>query len=126
MFTARSISSIAGIGSAAFLYLKRTDLPEKLRRAFGPLYTLLDNKYYFDRFNDWFFAGGARLLGCGLWKGRRRGGYRRLFRGRFGTGGGLVCPDCAQIAVGPDLPLRIHHDHRRVRAPHALVREKLT
>ena len=26
----------------------------------GPLYTLLDNKYYFDRFNDWFFAGGAR------------------------------------------------------------------
>jgi NADH-quinone oxidoreductase subunit L len=26
-------------------------------------------KYYFDRFNDWFFAGGARLLGTGLWKG---------------------------------------------------------
>jgi NADH-quinone oxidoreductase subunit L len=61
--------SIAGIASAAFLYLKRTDLPEKLRRAFGPVYTLLDNKYYFDRFNDWFFAGGARLLGRGLWKG---------------------------------------------------------
>jgi NADH-quinone oxidoreductase subunit L len=20
----------------------------------------VDNKYYFDRFNDWFFAGGAR------------------------------------------------------------------
>jgi NADH-quinone oxidoreductase subunit L len=27
------------------------------------LYTLLDNKYYFDRFNDWFFAGGARAVG---------------------------------------------------------------
>jgi NADH-quinone oxidoreductase subunit L len=61
--------SIAGIASAAFLYLKRTDLPEKLRGIFGPAYTLLDNKYYFDRFNDWFFAGGARLLGRGLWKG---------------------------------------------------------
>ena len=61
--------SIAGIASAALLYLKRTDLPEKLRGAFGPVYTLLDNKYYFDRFNDWFFAGGARLLGRGLWKG---------------------------------------------------------
>jgi NADH-quinone oxidoreductase subunit L len=61
--------SIAGIVSAAFLYLKRTDLPQKLRVMFGPLYTLLDNKYYFDRFNDWFFAGGARLLGRGLWKG---------------------------------------------------------
>ena len=61
--------SIAGIASAAFLYLMRTDLPEKLRGVFGPVYTLLDNKYYFDRFNDWFFAGGARLLGRGLWKG---------------------------------------------------------
>ena len=26
------------------------------------------NKYYFDHFNDWFFAGGARLFGSGLWK----------------------------------------------------------
>jgi NADH-quinone oxidoreductase subunit L len=27
------------------------------------------DKYGFDRFNDWFFAGGARWLGSGLWKG---------------------------------------------------------
>ena len=33
-----------------------------------PLYTLLDNKYYFDKFNEVVFAGGARLLGRGLWK----------------------------------------------------------
>ncbi len=59
----------AGIATAAFLYLKRTDLPEKMRTAFGPLTTLLDNKYYLDRFNDWFFAGGARLLGRAFWKG---------------------------------------------------------
>ena len=38
-------------------------------RRFGALYTLLDNKYYFDRFNDWFFAGGARAARhVGLWK----------------------------------------------------------
>jgi NADH-quinone oxidoreductase subunit L len=61
--------SIAGIAAAAFLYLMRTDLPKQLRSMAGPLYTLLENKYYFDRFNDWFFAGGARLLGRGLWKG---------------------------------------------------------
>ena len=61
--------SIAGVAAAAFLYLKRTDLPAKLQSLFGPIYTLLDNKYYFDRFNDWFFAGGARALGRGLWKG---------------------------------------------------------
>ena len=34
-----------------------------MKRAAGPIYTLLDQKYYFDRFNDWFFAGGARALG---------------------------------------------------------------
>jgi len=61
--------SIAGIVAAAFLYLKRTDLPGRIGAVLSPIYTLLDNKYYFDRFNDWFFAGGARLLGRGLWKG---------------------------------------------------------
>ena len=61
--------SIAGIAAAAFLYLKRTDLPARIAAMLSPIYTLLDNKYYFDRFNDWFFAGGARLLGRGLWKG---------------------------------------------------------
>ena len=30
---------------------------------------ILEQKYGFDRFNGWFFAGGARLLGRGLWKG---------------------------------------------------------
>ena len=34
-----------------------------LPRTLGPVYTLLDNKYYFDKFNDWFFAGGARRVG---------------------------------------------------------------
>ena len=29
---------------------------------------MLEEKYGFDRFNDWFFAGGARLFGNGLWK----------------------------------------------------------
>jgi NADH-quinone oxidoreductase subunit L len=32
------------------------------------VYTLLEQKYYMDRFNDWFFAGGARVLGRGLWR----------------------------------------------------------
>ena len=86
--------SIAGVGSAAFLYLKRTDLPEKLRRAFGPIYTLLDNKYYFDRFNDWFFAGGARLLGRGLWKG----GDVAVIDNFFVNGSARVVAWSAQIA----------------------------
>ncbi len=58
-----------GVALAWFLYLKRPDIPETIKARCGFLYTLLDNKYYFDKFNDVFFAGGARLLGRGLWKG---------------------------------------------------------
>ena len=34
-----------------------------------PLYTLLENKYYMDWFNENVLARGARALGTGLWKG---------------------------------------------------------
>jgi NADH-quinone oxidoreductase subunit L len=61
--------SISGIAAAAFLYLRPSELPAQLARRFGPLYMLLENKYYLDRFNDWFFAAGARRLGRGFWKG---------------------------------------------------------
>ena len=60
---------VVGAGLAAFLYLKRPDIPAALARRFGALYRLLDNKYYLDRINDVVFAGGARLLGTVLWKG---------------------------------------------------------
>jgi NADH-quinone oxidoreductase subunit L len=58
-----------GVALSWFLYLKRPDIPAAIKARSGFLYTLLDNKYYFDKFNDVFFAGGARLLGRGLWKG---------------------------------------------------------
>jgi NADH-quinone oxidoreductase subunit L len=55
--------AVAGIATAWFLYIKRTDLPAKIQAKSGAIYTLLINNYYFDRFNDWFFAGGFRRLG---------------------------------------------------------------
>ncbi|MBP9805978.1 MAG: NADH-quinone oxidoreductase subunit L [Candidatus Accumulibacter sp.] len=58
-----------GVALSWFLYMKRPDIPAAIKARSGFLYTLLDNKYYFDKFNDVFFAGGARLLGRGLWKG---------------------------------------------------------
>ena len=61
--------ALAGVVSSWFLYLKRPDIPAAIKQAAGPLYTLLENKYYFDRINETVFAGGARLLGRGLWKG---------------------------------------------------------
>ena len=60
--------AIAGVASSAFFYLKRPDIPAMIQQKFRMVYTLLDNKYYFDRFNDWFFAGGARGASGFLWK----------------------------------------------------------
>jgi len=60
--------AIAGVASAAFFYLKRPDIPAAIQKRFSFIYHLLDNKYYFDRFNDWFFAGGARGASGLLWK----------------------------------------------------------
>jgi NADH-quinone oxidoreductase subunit L len=60
--------ALAGAGIAWFIYIVRPELPAVLRAKWGALVTVLEEKYYFDRFNDWFFAGGARLFGNGLWK----------------------------------------------------------
>jgi len=60
--------ALAGAGIAWFIYIARPELPGILRAKWGVLVTVLEEKYGFDRFNDWFFAGGARLFGNGLWK----------------------------------------------------------
>ena len=58
----------AGVACAWFLYGRRSDLPARISTTFAPLYKLLDQKYYLDRFNSWFFAAGARGLGRKLWR----------------------------------------------------------
>ena len=54
---------------AALLYLRRPDLAIALKERFSGPYRLLDNKYYLDRINEFVFAGGARKIGFGLWRG---------------------------------------------------------
>ena len=61
--------AIGGAATAWFLYIKRPELPAVIKAKSGVLARILEEKYGFDRFNDWFFAGGARGLGRGLWKG---------------------------------------------------------
>jgi NADH-quinone oxidoreductase subunit L len=78
--------ALGGIVAAWYCYLVNPALPERLRRAAGPVYTLLDNKYYFDRFNDWFFAGGARTVGQFL----SRVGDRTIIDGFFVNGAAKV------------------------------------
>lgn len=60
--------SVAGIFTAWFLYRVRTDLPEKIRQLSGPIYTLLDRKYFIDELYSWVFARGSRGLSTVLWK----------------------------------------------------------
>lgn len=60
--------ALLGVVTAWFFYLKRPDIPALIHKKLNFLYVLLDNKYYFDRFNDWFFAGGARGASRLLWK----------------------------------------------------------
>jgi NADH-quinone oxidoreductase subunit L len=55
--------AVAGVAAATYLYLFNTALPARIAARAGGLYTLLVNNYYFDRFNEWFFAGGARRVG---------------------------------------------------------------
>ncbi|MFZ6742380.1 NADH-quinone oxidoreductase subunit L [Undibacterium sp. JH2W] len=59
--------ALAGVVTAYVFYMVKPEIPAKIKSTFMPLYTLLDNKYYMDRFNEIVFAGGARMLGGGLW-----------------------------------------------------------
>jgi NADH-quinone oxidoreductase subunit L len=59
--------ALGGAATAWFLYIQRPDLPAVIKAKAGVLSEILEHKYYFDEFNDWFFAGGARRIGSGLW-----------------------------------------------------------
>ena len=58
---------LAGVLAAYVFYVARTQWPAAIQKSFGWLHTLWVEKYYLDRFNLWFFAGGARSLGSSLW-----------------------------------------------------------
>ncbi|HQS58372.1 MAG: NADH-quinone oxidoreductase subunit L [Gallionellales bacterium 35-53-114] len=60
--------ALAGVVTAWYFYLKNPAIPAWIKQKSGFIYTLLENKYYFDRFNDWFFAAGARNTSRFLWK----------------------------------------------------------
>jgi NADH-quinone oxidoreductase subunit L len=58
----------AGVLLAWFLYLKRPQIPALLRERLAPLYRVLDNKYWFDWFNENVIAAGGRSLGRLFWR----------------------------------------------------------
>jgi NADH-quinone oxidoreductase subunit L len=61
--------AVAGVACAYYMYLVNPALPAAIKQRVQPIYTLLENKYYLDWFNENILARGARALGSGLWKG---------------------------------------------------------
>ena len=61
--------AVSGVALAYYMYLVNPALPAAIKAKVQPIYTLLENKYYMDWFNENVLARGARALGVGLWKG---------------------------------------------------------
>ena len=59
--------AFAGVASAYYCYMINQRVPAWFYAKFRAVHTLLENKYYLDKFNEVVFAGGARALGNGLW-----------------------------------------------------------
>jgi len=65
--------ALGGVVTAWLFYLKAPAIPAAFDRALKPLRTVLENKYYFDWFNENVLAAGSRLTGTALWKGGDQG-----------------------------------------------------
>jgi len=58
-----AIISIVGIACAWFLYIKRPELPGKIRNTFRPLHTLFVNKWYGDEIIDFLIVNPVKGFG---------------------------------------------------------------
>ncbi len=85
--------AVAGVAVSWWFYMKQPSIPAAIRKAAGPVYTLLENKYYLDWFNEHVLARGARLLGMGLWKG----GDQALIDGALVNGSARVVGSLAVL-----------------------------
>jgi NADH-quinone oxidoreductase subunit L len=68
ILTPPSWLAAAGVLVAWFLYLRRPELPAIIGGRLAPLLRLLQNKYYFDWFNENVIARATRGLGLLLWR----------------------------------------------------------
>ena len=84
-------------------------------KVFAPITTILENKYYFDWFNENVLAAGARLLGRGLWKGGDQGLIDGLVVNGSARLVGVVRRHRAPRADRPSLLVRAGDDPGRVR-----------
>jgi len=60
--------AFAGVAVAWYVYMKNPSIAERAKEKFSFIYTLLDEKYYFDKFNATVFATTSRGIGHVLWR----------------------------------------------------------
>ena len=60
--------AMGGLFVAWFIYMKKPQIADWIKNKFDMFYMVLDHKYGFDGFNQFFFAGGSKGLGNILWK----------------------------------------------------------
>ena len=60
--------ALLGVVAAYYCYMVNRKVPAWFFAKLHPIFTLLDNKYYMDKFNQAVFADGARGVGETLWK----------------------------------------------------------
>jgi len=65
--------ALAGVAMSYWFYMVSPAIPAAIARIFRPIYTILENKYYFDWFNENVIARLARVTGNALWKGGDQG-----------------------------------------------------
>lgn len=59
--------ALSGVAASYYCYMINPRVPAFIKDKSIWIYRVLDNKYYLDKFNELVLAGGARLLGRGLW-----------------------------------------------------------
>jgi len=63
LMTPAFVLSIAGLGTAWYIYMVKPEIANNARKQYQAVYDLLVNGYGFDAFNDKVFAGGFRKVG---------------------------------------------------------------
>ena len=64
--------AFAGVLTSYIFYMLKPEWPAAIKRTCQPIYTLLENKYYLDWFNENVLARGARAFGGLLWENDKK------------------------------------------------------
>ncbi len=88
--------ALGGVVLAWVMYIAVPSLPGRIAPLFRPITYVLENKYFFDRFNEIVFAGGARVLGKSLWAA----GDRTIIDGVLVNGTASAVGAFARLARG--------------------------